>query len=220
MKKNILISVLLIQAICLISGCGPKETMLMESVEEEKVVSERVEQPEPLALGKENAENEDAPKLIVEEKGNEPDYIYVHICGAVCNPGVYKLNEGSRVMEGIDAAGGFSEDACEEYINLAEVLCDAQQIVVPTNEQVQSGEIQHLRGSSEVAGNIGSALVNINTADAQMLCTLPGIGTKKAELIIAYREQNGGFQSVEELMNIEGIKEGLFEKVKDLITVK
>lgn len=138
--------------------------------------------------------------------------IYVYICGEVENPGVYQVEEGARLYQVVELAGGISENAADDYLNLAECVEDGQKIIVPSEEDAEQLE----QSDKESA----SGLVNINTADEEKLTTLPGIGTSKAKCIIAYRESKGKFQTIEELMQIEGIKEGVFNKVKDMITVK
>lgn len=144
-----------------------------------------------------------------------PSENMVHVCGAVRNPGVYPMPEGSRVYEAVEAAGGFLEDADENYRNQAEKLQDGMKLYIPTKDEVQNGVV--ITGEQEETN--GSGLVNINTASEEVLCTLPGIGTSKAKSIIAYREEHGKYGRTEDLMNVPGIKDGLFQKVKDSITV-
>lgn len=166
--------------------------------------------------------------------------IYVHICGAVAKPGVYVLRAGSRVYEGVEAAGGFAEDACEDFVNQAGLLTDGQRLVIPTMEEAEAAradgsyqevwrtEAQGETGSlaeAETAGGTGSGvgnsggLVNINTAAENELSAIPGIGAGKAAAIVKYRQENGAFTSIEDIMKVSGIKEGTFEKIKDKITV-
>lgn len=137
--------------------------------------------------------------------------VAVFVCGAVENPGVYELPEGSRVYEAVALAGGMSGDASQTAVNQAECLSDGQMIRIPTEEEQRAGE------SAEAERADG--LVNINTADLEELKTLPGIGDSKARSIIAYREQNGAFGAVEDIKQIEGIKDGVFAKIKDCIKV-
>ena len=159
------------------------------------------------------------------EDGSEPAQIQVYICGAVVCPGVYTLPEGSRVYEAVAMAGGLLETAEPRALNQARLLSDGEQITVLTVEEVQGGEIpvQESPGgdSGEGGASSGSAgeKVNLNTADEAELMTLSGIGESRAKAIIAYREENGKFQSIEEIMKIDGIKEKMFEKIKDSITV-
>lgn len=156
--------------------------------------------------------------------GQEPQtegMIYVQVCGAVNQPGVVTLPAGSRVFEAILLAGGLTQEAAENSVNQAQVLADGQQIMVWTREEMQEKEI--VPGEVEIAGtdseDAQEKKVNLNTATAQELMTLSGIGEAKAADILAYREQNGGFQSIEDIMKIRGIKEAIFERIKDQITV-
>lgn len=144
--------------------------------------------------------------------------IVAYICGAVPNPGVYTLPEGSRVYELIGAAGGLLEDADERRLNQAEVLTDGQQITVYTREEAKNLP-QTETGGGSASSDAGGGKVNLNTADVSRLMTLSGIGETRAQAIIAYREQHGGFRAVEEIMEIEGIKEKLFEKIREQIEI-
>ncbi len=161
-------------------------------------------------------------------------FLYVHICGAVKNPGVYELPEGSRVFEAVAAAGGFLEEADTDYVNQAQFLPDEGKIVIPTRKetellaQEEEGEsgfgiiLQETRqepgGVKQNAG--GEPMVNLNTAGKEELCSLPGIGTAKAEAIIRYREKKGSFLAKEELKQVEGIKEGVYTGVENRIYVE
>ncbi len=135
--------------------------------------------------------------------------IYVHVCGQVCQPGVVMLPEGSRAWEAVEAAGGLADGAWEAAVNLASVLQDGEKLYIPALGEVVAQE----------AGEAESGLINLNTADAVRLQTLPGIGESRAGDILSYREKNGGFQSVEEIMQVPGIKESTYEKIRDKITV-
>lgn len=162
----------------------------------------------------------------------EPQICVVHICGAVNAPGVYTLERGERLYQAVEKAGGFREDAQQDYLNQADLLSDGMKIYVPTRSEVQEAE----EGREWIMAPVGamsdslsseegkdsekdSLLVNINTAGEEQLCTLPGVGSSKAKSIIAYREQNGAYRTIEEIMNVEGIKDGVFRKIKDSITV-
>jgi competence protein ComEA len=147
--------------------------------------------------------------------------VCAHICGAVVHPGVYAVRGGGRLIDLIEAAGGFSEDAAQDYMNQAQAVTDGQRYFIPTEE-----EVKDLSSAQLIAGDTGSpkeqsesVLVNINTADRETLMSLPGIGESKAAAILSYRKSNGDFKSIEELMNIPGIKEGLFNQVSSYITV-
>ncbi|MCM1092029.1 MAG: helix-hairpin-helix domain-containing protein [Butyrivibrio sp.] len=138
--------------------------------------------------------------------------IYVHVCGAVNSPGVVELPEGSRAQAALEAAGGFAEDAAEDAVNLAEVLRDGVQLYFPTKEESVAWVAQQQEESE--------GLVNLNTAGVETLCTLPGIGEAKAKAIVAYREANGAFECVEDIMQVSGIKEGAYNQIKDLVVVR
>lgn len=130
--------------------------------------------------------------------------ILVYVCGQVLKPGVYELEQGSRVNDAIGAAGGITESAAVDNLNLAETVSDGQRIYVPGADEItESGDFR----------------VNINTATRQELMTLPGIGQSKADDIISYRSNNGSFRCVEDIMEVPGIKEAAFLKLKDYITV-
>ena len=147
--------------------------------------------------------------------------VQVYICGAVASPGVYTLPGGSRVVQAVEAAGGFLPDAEEKILNLARKIEDGEQITVWTREEAENMEItetpQQNTGGTEQAS--GSGKVNLNMAGKEELMTLSGIGESRADAIIAYREANGPFGSIEEIMNIEGIKEKMFEKIRGSIEV-
>lgn len=148
--------------------------------------------------------------------------IVVFICGYVNKPGVYELDKGSRVSDALDMAGGFSEEADRVFVNLAGELKDGMKVYVPSMEETaQNSEYTALlleeADDNEDSGR--DSKVNLNTATKEQLMQLPGIGESKAESIISYRNTNGYFSSVEEIMNITGIKEGLFNKIKDRIFV-
>lgn len=157
-------------------------------------------------------------------------FICVHVCGAVKCAGVYELPEGSRVCDAVKEAGGFADNADVNYVNQAQQLSDGVKLVIPTLEQSQ-GQPQDVRQdveeSAEQIGIVGQdaadktdGRININTASEAQLCDIPGIGASRAAAIVAYREESGGFSSVEDIMNVSGIKEGTFEKIKDMIKVK
>lgn len=134
--------------------------------------------------------------------------IKVYVCGAVAEPGVVALKEDARIIDAVLLAGGMTEDADETDVNLAARLQDGEMIYVPTKEET----------SRRKEAQDKEDLVDINTADKARLCTLPGIGESKAEDILTYREKNGAFQSIEDIMKVPGIKESLFEKIKGKIT--
>lgn len=140
--------------------------------------------------------------------------IYVDVCGEVENPGVYRLSEGSRVYEAVALAGGMTPEAAAEAVNQASVLLDGQQLRIPSSEEWEADGAAGL-----TARETDSGLVNLNGATAEELMTLPGIGESKAADIIAYRESAGPFLRIEDIMNVSGIKEAVFNRIKDRITV-
>lgn len=168
-------------------------------------------------------ENTDIEKEDITGKPKDAS-CYVHICGAVKRPGVYEVSPGTRIFEVIGKAGGFTKEADEAYINQAASVSDGQQVYIPTKEEVIKGEpkasadnktpggSEHLRSNPDSKGK-----VNINTATKEELCTLPGIGEAKAGSIIDYRTNHGSFRSIEELKKIDGIKNAVYNKIKDLI---
>lgn len=152
-----------------------------------------------------------------------PEIIFVYVCGAVQAPGVYELRNGSRVYEALALAGGICEDGVGESVNQARLLRDGEQLYIPTEDELERGDVisfpeETADGETEAEGTDGK--VNINTASEKELCTLNGIGDTRAQSIVRYREENGDFQTIEDLMKVDGIKEGVFEKIKDKITVK
>lgn len=136
----------------------------------------------------------------------------VYVCGAVVHPGVYELAEGSRIYEAVAMAGGMTDDASPTAVNQARVLTDGEMIEILTADEEQEQRI------IQEADSDGK--VNLNTADAEELKTLPGIGDAKANSILAYREQHGAFAAIEDIKNIEGIKDGIFARLEDYIKVE
>lgn len=147
------------------------------------------------------------------------EMLCVHVCGAVNNSGVYYLEAGSRVHEAVEMAGGFTQDAAEEYINLAQELEDGQQVYIPTLEEALEQGLSAGSSASSSGTDSSDGLININTATSEQLQTLSGIGESKAAAIISYREENGDFGSIEDIKNVSGIGDSTYEKIKDYITV-
>lgn len=166
----------------------------------------------------------------------EAKTLVVHICGAVSAPGVYELPAGSRIIDAVEAGGGFLPEADEACCNLAEEIVDGCQIYIMTKtESCADGQTEKKAGiqtspdsdmqttdrnvRSNSAPALENGLVNLNTADIAALMTLPGIGESRAKAIISYREQHGAFAQIEDIMKISGIKQAAFSKIKDKITV-
>jgi competence protein ComEA len=146
----------------------------------------------------------------------EPDGIYVYVCGCVNVPGVYEVPAGSRVYQLVELAGGLTDDASQRSLDMAVAVADGQTIYVPSEAEAEEG--LYTQASSTDAGTGGR--VNINTATKQQLMELSGIGESRAESIISYREKNGAFSSIEDIMNVSGIKEAAYERIKDDICVR
>ena len=170
----------------------------------------------------------------------EEDLIYVHVSGMVRVPGVYALHSGDRVFHAVEAAGGFLPEADRDWCNLAEVLADADKLRIystaetaameeagktPSDDDFGIIRCRDRQGTGAEGAVSGTAagqdtgIVNLNTAGVEELMTLPGIGQKRAEDIVAYRQMNGGFSSVEELTNISGIGNSMLAKLNGRITV-
>ena len=152
------------------------------------------------------------------EQINETE-IYVHVCGSVKKPGVYRLHSGARTQEAVDAAGGFSEKANQTAWNLAEVLQDGMQIYIPSKDEAKEALKEEQSSGKVSSASQREDTVNINTASKEELVALPGIGESRAAAIIACREEKGSFTSIEEVKNVAGIGDGIFNRIKDLITV-
>lgn len=148
--------------------------------------------------------------------------IFVHVCGKVNDPAVYEFENGARVVEAIEKAGGFMENAATDYLNLAKVLTDGEKIYVPDKEEALGLNPVNV---DTAQGNVADAKdtntkVNINTASKEELLSLKGIGDSRAEDIINYRTENGKFAAIEDIMKVPGIKQGAFNKIKDNIRVE
>lgn len=172
----------------------------------------------------------------VSDKEMQQAMIYVDVCGAVANPGVFQLAAGSRVFQAIEAAGGYLPEAALTCVNRAGALTDGQQLYILTQEEMERQGLDpaemsgasdgQMNGSAGTGQNTGMTAqvqqdnrININTADKAQLTMLTGIGATRAQAIIAYREENGPFAAIEDIMNVQGIKEGTFAKIKDEIVV-
>lgn len=195
-----------------LSGCtSNSQSEISWNLEDEVVVAEQEFNEKVLQTG-------EMYELLEDMTDSQENMIYVFICGAVTEPGVYQIAEGSRLFELVDVAGGMLESADSMSQNLARVVQDGEQIQILTKE-----EAEELRKNTVavITSNMDykNGLVNINTATVQELTTLTGIGESRALAIIAYREKNGLFQSIDGIKKVAGIKEGLFERIKNQITI-
>lgn len=154
----------------------------------------------------------EAAEQAAETRVAEPQTVYVYVCGAVRTPGVVEVPEGSRAAEALELAGGMTTESDPFYVNLAEIVTDGQKLYFPT-----ASEAEELEAAGKAAEE---GLVNINTASADELCTLPGIGASRAADIVRYREKSGAFQTKEDIMKVSGIKQNAYDKLCDRITVQ
>ncbi len=141
----------------------------------------------------------------------EIKYIYVDIKGEVRNPGVYKVEETTRLFQLIILAGGITSEADEMAYNSSIKLKDEQVIYIPSITEQKASIVDKIEEENE-------GIININTATLEQLDTLPGIGVVTAQNIIDYREENGNFQTIDDLINVPGIGEATMNEIKDFIT--
>lgn len=187
--------------------------------------SDKRESITPIEVSEEQKDTEEKKAEKEGENQGKESVVYVHVCGQVNVPGVYELPEGSRIYEAVAAAGGMTNQAAGERLNQAAAVEDGQQIYVLSKEEAAKdaesagGEAGVLDASIPGMPQAEDGKVNLNTATAEELMTLSGIGEAKAEAILRYREEHGGFQKVEELMEVEGIKEGVFHKIKEQVKI-
>lgn len=171
-----------------------------------------------------------------ENKNDSVEYVIVDIKGEVTTPGVYELIKGSRVIDVINEAQGLTSNANTRYINLSKILEDGDAIVIYSNDEIENASKEEkievttpcvcedvnsacIENNTNKENNQTSKKININTATQEELTSLSGIGESKAKSIIKYREENGNFKSIEDIMKVSGISENLFAKIKENITV-
>ncbi len=225
-----------------LSCCSKKDMELsLDAAAQEESAEVTAPSDSPAAGDSSDSENSIDDQKLMEEAGADAGAhetaaertIFVYICGAVKCPDVYDVSPDSRVIDVIRMAGGFTDEADSDYHNLAGVLSDGQKIYVPTEQEVSDGAVPapelntvSMQGvqsagtaSAEGAAAEKSGKVNINTATLEELKTLSGIGDKRAQDIIDYRNSNGSFRSIEDIKKVNGIKDGIFNRIKDQITV-
>ena len=200
--KNILFTVIV--ALCL-TGCQ-SEDMVVTSVNSEEADASYTDS----YTGGQDTTGAMSDAGVTDAEVSDSGVCAVYVCGAVCKPGVYYLSSGSIKQDALDAAGGFTEIADTSYVNLAEHISDGEKIYFPEQGEALEDD------TAEAA----DSRVNINTASESELMGLPGIGSSKARAIIAYREANGDYSSIEAVMKVNGIKEGVYENIKDYIRVE
>lgn len=224
-KKSGIISILLILSLCF-TGCDTvgKEIVWKNREAESAALDEQVLSVENITEMCTEAESGadsvsfGRPEEVQTEQSMA---LYADICGAVQEPGVYKLEEGARIFQLIEQAGGLREDADLTRVNQAEKVTDGMKVRIYTKEEAASlpQQIWESTAESEQTAPI-SAKININSADIAQLTQLTGIGEARAADIIAYRTEHGRFLTIEEIMNVSGIKESTFQKIKDQIVVE
>lgn len=174
----------------------------------------------PLTMGEKQEVKLETVEEIISEAESQvskpPVSYYVHICGEIQAPGVYEMAEGSRIFQVVEAAGGFTEAAASDYLNMAQEVQDGMKIQVPSSEMLEQNQIY---GPEEPEQSGQPQKINLNTATKEQLMTLPGIGDARAEEILRYRQEQGGFETIEDIMKISGIKDAAFQKIKEHITV-
>ena len=212
----------------LLAGCGKaSEEFLREA---EAVEAVQVETGIPQA---ETGIAENGTENVQEGSGNIPaaeipaQQIYVDLCGAVVSPGVYSVMPGSRLFEVIELAGGLKEDAAVSFVNRASFVEDGQKITIPTIEEakaqntrtdeITSGDTQLPFGEGSQITGTKDERIDLNSAGIAELMTLPGIGEAKAKAIVRYREENGPFGTPEDLMKVGGIKQAVYDGLRDSV---
>lgn len=224
-KKSGIISILLILSLCF-TGCDTvgKEIVWKNREAESVALDDQVPSVENITEMCTEAESGadsvsfDRPEEVQTEQSMA---LYADICGAVQEPGVYKLEEGARIFQLIEQAGGLREDADLTSVNQAEKVTDGMKVRIYTKEEAASLPQQIWESTAESEQTaLTSAKININSADIAQLTQLTGIGEARAADIIAYRTEHGRFLTIEEIMNVSGIKESTFQKIKDQIVVE
>ena len=232
--KSLIVVAFLLAGVFLLAGCGDKKgNVLFDSESELTAESSEQKQEQPSQETEENAAKEEEgeqPQTLETDSASEVCYVYV--CGAIASPGVYEVEADTRVCEVIQYAGGLTSEAETTCINQALAVYDGQMLVIPTATQWENGEFsldengfpvqvpkteETAEETSEPVADDGK--VNINEATGEQLWTLPGVGTSRAESIIAYRQEHGAFETIEDIKKVSGIKDGLFEKIKEKIKV-
>lgn len=189
--------------ICMVimTGCGSRS--YFESKEPgDEVGSDEVAKEQDLEVADQN-------------EVTEPVSCFVQVSGEVKNPGVYELPQGSRIYEAVLMAGGITDEADVRMMNQASCINDGDMIYVPSYEENAKA------ASDQTAGGItADGKVNLNAATEEELMTLPGIGAQKAKLIVSYRDENGAYKDPADIMQIQGIKQGIYDQIKDLVVTQ
>lgn len=213
-----IIKVLCFSCFCLLAAaCGERENVYFQT--------------ETSVAGTQQNEDVAATEIMAENNADDTQTAgsdkkrFVYICGAVNVPGVYEVEQNARLYEVVEAAGGLREDAAEESVNQARQIEDGEMIRILTQEEAaQAGDEEAGEGAENdvkaETANDSDGRIDLNLATVAELMTLPGIGQAKADSIVRYREKNGAFSPIEEIKQVEGIKEGVYNRIKDNIKVK
>ena len=224
-KKSGIISILLILSLCF-TGCDTvgKEIVWKTREAESVALDEQVLPMENITeMCTETEPGADSSSFGRQEEvqTEQSTVLYADICGAVQDPGVYELKDGARIFQLIEQAGGLREDADLSSVNQAEKVTDGMKVRIYTKEEAATLPQQIWENTAEAEQTAPtSAKININSADTAQLTQLTGIGEARAADIIAYRTEHGRFLTIEEIMNVSGIKESTFQKIKDQIVVE
>ncbi len=219
-NPGILITALFLASVLISSGCGKNTADSADALEGLSVLEDSGDSEsasDPDADSADSTETDDGREgTAISGENDTAETVFVYVCGAVNTPGVYELEKNARVFEAVEMAGGLTAEASAESVNQARTVADGEQIYVLTVEEAKTqgagvGETIITEGTDKK--------VNINTAGKEELMTLTGIGEAKAQSILDYREEHGKFGSTEDLMQIEGIKEGVFNKIKEDIMI-
>lgn len=196
-----------------------KKFVEVEEVFSEPNKKENTEEKSHKESQKRNDKNQSNKESNIKDSNQDIDEIIVDVKGEVKNPREYKLREGSRVRDLIEKAGGLTNDANENLIHFSKVLKDEDCIVIYKKGE-STENVENLNVNENTLTKNESGKVNINNADVERLKTLQGIGDSKAKLIIEYREKNGSFKNVDELLNVDGIGSKTLEKLRDNIDIR
>lgn len=199
---NLISCVFILLLVLMLAGCGTDEELTFESIE-----------------GLSNGGDSDINSTWQEAFSNDvsDDNIYVFVCGSVASPGVYEMPAGSRAQDALALAGGFLDGADTMYVNLARELVDGERLYFPSLQEMPQWQNGFEEGNED--SSLGG-LVNINKADLSKLCSIPGIGETRANAILEYRNKNGPFGSIDDLLKVSGIGSSTLDKIREYICVK
>lgn len=204
--KSVLFGTLIVVFIC---GCGKSTVSYIDT-----------DMAQPMESEIKSQETQSDQEIeVTQTEVKKKQEVCVYICGCIKQPGVYFLETGSRVCDILALAGGFTENAATDYWNQARLLSDGEMIYIPTKEEAKNQNLSQISKSNEISEKDTQEKVNINTASKEELMKIPGVGETRAEQILAYREEHGVFSKVSDIKQVSGIKDGVFDKIKDYIVV-